>query len=260
MLDPFADAFEVSTHYVGTDFANDWPNIVEAIRARTEKPIYMKISPHHPVARTVRQGDLPKPARTGVVAVNSLGPTLKIDLANRQISNTQRRFRLRLDERTGDQAGRLAPPSTRSRQAAPRLTVIGVGGIKSADDVLEFLLAGASARADAFRGALARERVCTRRSSPDLPAALTKYGFASIRRSHSNRDSTTPVDYEGVVPTLHQGQVHSSAMLCVRRLSVSSRSRSPASSRSIRERASAAAFASRNARPKRSAKTRIARR
>ncbi len=47
-LDPFADAFEISTHYVGTDLTVI-KETVETIRKHTDKPVYMKISPIYPM-------------------------------------------------------------------------------------------------------------------------------------------------------------------------------------------------------------------
>jgi len=83
LLDPFADAFEVSTHYVGTDLSVI-SETVKAIRARTKKPIYMKISPHLPDPEGFAKA-ISGAGANGVVAINSLGPTLKIDLETRSI-------------------------------------------------------------------------------------------------------------------------------------------------------------------------------
>jgi dihydroorotate dehydrogenase subfamily 1 len=196
LLDPFADAFEVSTHYVGSNL-DTISNIVKAIRARTKKPIYMKISPHIPSPALFAKA-ISEAGASGVVAVNSLGPTLKIDLANRQI------------QYAGDSgfvwmSGPAIKPVAlatvyKIKQAAPHLTVIGVGGIKSADDVLEFLLAGASG-VQMLSAALLKGKSLYAKIIQDLPLALTRYGFSSMEEVIQT-GLKNHVDYEGVVPTL----------------------------------------------------------
>ena len=83
LLEPFADAFEVSTHYVGKDLSFI-QETVRTIRGETDKPVYMKISPNmdDPIAfaEAVR-----KAGATGIAAINTLGPTLKIDINSRKI-------------------------------------------------------------------------------------------------------------------------------------------------------------------------------
>ena len=84
LLDEFADAFEVSCHYVGTDHEK-MAETVRAIRKHTNKPFYMKISPHIPdpagFAHTIKAN-----GANGVVAINSLGPSMVIDVENRQMA------------------------------------------------------------------------------------------------------------------------------------------------------------------------------
>ncbi|MFA5006760.1 MAG: 4Fe-4S binding protein [Candidatus Izemoplasmatales bacterium] len=208
-LDGFADAFEVSTHYVGTDLAVIG-RTVAAIRARTKKPIYMKVSPHLPdvagFARTIREN-----GANGVVAINSLGPTMKVDLATRRI-------------RYGNADGyawtsgpvikNLALAAVRRiKTAAPELTVIGVGGIQSAEDVLEFLLAGASAT-QMLSGALLRGKDLYAKIVGDMPAALAKYGFSSMAEVAATRLDAS-VSYEPVPPVLDEAKC-TKCRLCVR--------------------------------------------
>ena len=175
-LDRFADAFEVSTHYVGTNL-DIISRIVETIRKHTKKPLYLKISPHIPnpeaFAKTVHEA-----GANGIVAINSLGPTMKIDPLKRQIVY-------------GNAAGYVwtSGPSIKPialatvykiKKAVPEMTIIGVGGIKSADDVIEFLLAGASA-VQMLSAALLRGKDLYRKIIADLPGALDKYGFKDVQ-------------------------------------------------------------------------------
>jgi dihydroorotate dehydrogenase (fumarate) len=175
MLDPFADAFEVSTHYVGTDLSVI-AKTVSTIRERTKKPIYIKISPHIPnpaaFAQAVRES-----GGNGIVAINSLGPTMKIDIENRSILyGNESGFAWT----SGPVIKNLALATVYAiKKAEPSLTVIGVGGIQSADDVIEFLLAGASA-VQMLSGALLRGKQLYAKIIEDLPERLEKYRFESV--------------------------------------------------------------------------------
>jgi dihydroorotate dehydrogenase (fumarate) len=208
-LDSFADAFEVSTHYVGTDLSVI-QNTVRTIRNRTRKPIYMKISPHLPdpegFAKAIVAG-----GANGVVAVNSLGPTMKIDLMNRRIVY-------------GNESGfvwtsgavikNLALATVyKIKKAMPSLTVIGTGGISKAEDVLEFLLAGADAT-QMLSGALLKGKNLYSKIIADLPQALEKYGFSSIEDVKKTRLSN-PVSYDPFFPVLNPEKC-TKCELCVR--------------------------------------------
>lgn len=181
-LDQFADAFEISTHYVGTDL-NQIKETVKAIRRNTAKPIYMKISPHIPnpegFARAIKEA-----GANGVVAINSLGPTMKIDIDNRSIIYSN-------DSGFVWTSGPAIKPIAlatvyKIKQAEPDLTVIGVGGIATADDVIEFLLAGASA-VQMLSAALLRGKNLYSKIIQDLPKALEKHGFKSIEEVINTR-------------------------------------------------------------------------
>ncbi|MFO7969646.1 MAG: 4Fe-4S binding protein [Bacillota bacterium] len=175
-VEKFADAFEISTHYVGTDLSVI-QDTVKAIRKNTDKPIYMKISPHIPnpegFAKAIKQA-----GANGVVAINSLGPTMKIDIDTRKIIYGN-------DKGFVWTSGPAIKPIAlatvyKIKQAEPSLTVIGVGGIKTADDVIEFLLAGASA-VQMLSSALLMGKTLYSKIIEALPKALKKHGFSSIQ-------------------------------------------------------------------------------
>lgn len=209
LLDRFADAFEVSTHYVGTDHSVIAAT-VQTIRKHTSKPIYMKISPHIPnpagFAKAIKDA-----GANGVVAVNSLGPTMKIDLASRSIQYGNESGFVWT---SGPVIKNLALATVYSiKKAEPSLTVIGVGGIASADDVLEFLLAGASA-VQMLSAALIRGKQLYEKIILDLPKALEKYGFASIEEV-INTGLTNNVRYKANLPELIEEKCIR-CMLCVK--------------------------------------------
>lgn len=195
-LDKYADAFEVSTHYVGKDLSVI-ANTVKTIRSHTDKPVYMKISPHIPdpvaFAKAVRDA-----GASGLVAINSLGPTMKIDVESKSIKYAPESGFVWM---SGPSIKNIALATVYTiKQAMPDFTVIGVGGIINATDVLEFLLAGADA-VQMLSGALLRGKDLYKKIIDDLPKTLEKYGFDSIE-DVKNTELKNPVTYTPRVPSL----------------------------------------------------------
>ncbi len=176
-LDKFADAFEISTHYVGKNL-DVIANTVKTIRKNTDKPVYMKISPHIPnpveFAKAVRDA-----GATGVVAINSLGPTMNIDIASRTVNYGGKSG---FSWTSGPVIKNLALAIVYTiKSALPDFTVIGTGGIQNADDIIEFLLAGANG-VQMLSGALLKGKNLYSEIIKDLPGALEKHGFNSIEQ------------------------------------------------------------------------------
>lgn len=174
-FDRFADAFEISTHYVGKDLTGIG-EAVHAVRAHTDKPVFFKLSPHIPEPVAFAETVLAAGAN-GIVAVNSLGPTLAVDLKRRSV---------RFGNTDGEvwTSGPVMRPLAlalvhRIRTALPECAIIGAGGIDSAESVLEFLLAGADA-VQMLSAAMLRGRGLYVDILHSLPGALKRYGFADI--------------------------------------------------------------------------------
>lgn len=204
LLDPFADAFEISTHYVGKDLSVI-AETVRTIRKNTDKPVYMKVSPHIPdpvgFAKAVRQA-----GATGIAAINSLGPTMNIDIDSRSIVYGN-----------ADGFAWTSGPVIKNlalaivyliKEEMPDFTVIGVGGIKSADDVIEFLLAGASG-VQMLSGALLKGKDLYGKIIADLPKSLEKYGFESIEEVKATALNKS-ISFDPKVPTVN----HDKCTLC----------------------------------------------
>lgn len=136
---PFADALEISTHYVGKDIQP----IVNSLKAalKSDKPVFMKISPGIPDVGGYAKR-LETEGASGFVAVNSVGPCLHINI------ETGLPF-------MGSKAGygwlsgkAIKPIALRHVYEIANsvsVPVIGVGGIASAEDAVEMMMAGASA-------------------------------------------------------------------------------------------------------------------
>ncbi|HEY8803692.1 MAG TPA: 4Fe-4S binding protein, partial [Clostridium sp.] len=175
-LNEYADAFEVSTHYVGKDL-EVIAQTVKSIRNNTDKPFFMKISPHIPdvigFAKMAKEN-----GASGIVAINSLGPSMIIDIQKRKVL-------------LGNEEGEVwtSGPSikpialaivNRIKEAVPDFTIIGVGGVSSAEDLIEFLLAGADG-VQMLSSALIKGKDLYEKIIKDLPKTLQYYGFNSIQ-------------------------------------------------------------------------------
>jgi len=181
---------------------------VKTIRKYTKKPIYMKISPHinEPVlfAKTVK-----KAGATGIAAINSLGPTMKIDIKNQSIIHGNEKG---FAWTSGPAIKSLALATVYLiKKALPDFTVIGVGGIQSADDVIEFLLAGADG-VQMLSGALLKGKNLYSKIINDLPKTLEKYGFESVEQVKKTY-LTVETSLKPKLPQLDQAKC-TECMLC----------------------------------------------
>ena len=139
LVKPYADAVELSTHYVGTDVGP----IVEAMKAAKKAldcPVFMKMSPHTDI-QTIAKA-LEDAGADGLVMINSLGPCMAID--------TETGYPI-----MGSESGYgwlsgapIRPTAIRNIYDASKVVnipIIGVGGVTCGRDAAEMLMAGASA-------------------------------------------------------------------------------------------------------------------
>ena len=175
-LDDFADAYEISTHYVGKDLA-PMEKTMTMLRELTDKPVYMKVSPHFPDPVAFAQMVM-EHGGNGIVAINSVGPCMKIDLESRSVPIGNANGQVWL---SGPAIKPIALALVNQiKSAVPECEIIGVGGVASAEDVLEFLLAGANA-VEILSAALLQGRGLYTKIIEELPSALKKYHFSSIK-------------------------------------------------------------------------------
>jgi dihydroorotate dehydrogenase (NAD+) catalytic subunit len=177
--EPGITAFEVNISCPnikegGISFGHDPDKAFEVVRAvveETERPVWVKLSPN-----TDRVLDVARAAEAAgadaLTAINTL-VGMAIDLDRRRPA-------------LGGGSGGLSGPAIRpvgirivyevSRTVA--IPVVGMGGIESARDALEYLVAGASA-VMVGTATFGRPDAMTR-VIEELPAALRRYGFGSV--------------------------------------------------------------------------------
>ncbi len=205
-VDEFADFFEVSTHY-GMD---ELGHLVEKICSLTDKPVFVKLSPHIQdyiafVEKAVEHG------AKGIVAINSLGPGMVVDLKSRSVT-------------IGVDGGKswISGPSIKPialhrvasiRKAFPNLPIIACGGVEKAEDVLEFILAGADL-VQMLSSSMIKGRELFDKIVSDLPAVMTRYEIDSIEELRNTALSTTPLGKGGHPVVDHN--VCTKCRLCLR--------------------------------------------
>ncbi|WP_017471826.1 dihydroorotate dehydrogenase [Amphibacillus jilinensis] len=146
--------------------------VTQRVKAASHVPVYVKLSPNVTdiveIAQAVEQA-----GADGLTMINTL-TGMKIDLKKRQ-------------PLLANQVGGLSGPAIKpiairmiyQVYQAVDIPIIGMGGITSTDDVIEFLLAGASAVAIGtanFKNPLICSEIIEQ-----LPQALQKYHFASVK-------------------------------------------------------------------------------
>jgi dihydroorotate dehydrogenase (NAD+) catalytic subunit len=153
--------------------------VTAAVKAVTKKPVYMKLSPNvtdiAAIARACEEG-----GADGITLINTLLGMLIDPRTGRPIVSTKM---------SGFSGPAIKPVALRmvyQAAAAVNIPIIGVGGISTADDVLEFMSAGASAVQVGAQN-LVDPFACPK-IIEELPRKLDEYGIGSLQeiigRSH----------------------------------------------------------------------------
>ena len=147
-------------------------NITKAVRRVTKKPLIIKLSPNVTdivsIAKACEAG-----GADGVSLINTL-LGMRIDLKKRKpiIANKTGGF-------SGPAIKPVAVRMVYQVYDAVKIPIVGMGGISTADDVIEFMLAGASA-VEVGAENLVNPYAC-RDIIDNLPAAMEKYGIKNLK-------------------------------------------------------------------------------
>lgn len=173
LVKPWADALELSTHYVG----NDLSPIIKALKAAksaVDVPVLMKLSPHpniQEIAKAVEEA-----GADGLVMINSFGPCMGIDLETGLPL---------MGSKTG--YGWLSGPAIKpiavrcvfDAARVIKIPIFAVGGIGSGRDAAEMIMAGASAVQVCTAGILKGPAVYGR-IVRELEEFLDSHGYSDI--------------------------------------------------------------------------------
>lgn len=163
-----------NVHGGGMSFGTDPASaalVVEAVRKVTDKPLIVKLTPNVadiiPIARACEDA-----GADGISLINTL-VGMRIDLKTR---------RPVLARQTGGYSGPgIFPVALRmvwQVAGAVHIPVVGMGGVSSAQDVIEMMLAGATA-VQVGTANLVEPTIC-RDIIMDLPRVMERYGITSL--------------------------------------------------------------------------------
>ena len=164
-----------NVHGGGMSFGTDpcmAADVVSAVRRATDKPLIIKLSPNVTDIVSIAKA-CEDAGADGISLINTL-MGMRLDLRRRRplIANT-----------TGGYSGPAVFPVALRMvyqvSAAVSVPVVGMGGISSAEDVLEMMMAGASAVE--IGAANLVNPFASRDIISDLPDAMNKYGISSLK-------------------------------------------------------------------------------
>lgn len=175
-VDPFVDGYEVNPRYASQvgDFSAVGALVAET-RKITERPIWVKMNGaafSDPIAYAracVENG------ANGVIAATAIGPNMVIDLKKR---------RPMIGPTYVWTSGPAIKPYALAmiymiKNAMPDISILATGGVSSAQDVVEYLLAGADA-VEVLSIAMLKGKHYYSKIIEELPGALKEFGFSSV--------------------------------------------------------------------------------
>jgi len=205
MFDDLADAFELSTHYVADD-PELMKHLIRTVKKHTDKPVFLKFDPSVPEPEVMAKA-VEEAGGDGIVAINSLGPGYPLyrELKSSPLGSTHGFGWI-----SGPVIKPIALAMVKRVASSCNLPIIGVGGISSADDVIDFIMAGASA-VQLLSGALLYGKSIYKKIIADLPKKLEALGYNSINEIKGLATNSNPeVSYEKRTPKID----HSKCVKC----------------------------------------------
>jgi len=164
-----------NVHGGGMSFGTDCgqaAGVVRAVKAVTTKPVLIKLTPNVTDVVSVAKACQDAGA-DGISLINTL-LGMRIDLKTRKpvLANTMGGY-------SGPGVFPVALRMVWQVAHAVKIPVVGMGGVSSAEDVLEMLMAGAAA-VEVGAANLVDPWAC-RRIIEDLPGAMDRYGIRTLR-------------------------------------------------------------------------------
>lgn len=171
----FADAFELSTHYVAND-PELMRELIKTVKKHTEKPVFLKFDPSIPEPELMANV-IEDAGGDGIVMINSLGPAYPLNVYHgKSPLGSENGF----GWISGPVIKNLSLAMVKRVARSCNLPIIGVGGISNARDVIEFIMAGASA-VQLLSAALINGKDIYIRILNELPRVIEELGHNSIR-------------------------------------------------------------------------------
>lgn len=170
---PFADALELSTHYVGDD-TRPMQDAIRAAKRAVDVPVFVKMSPFRDVVAGARAALAA--GADGLAAVNSFGPAFGLDIeTGMPVMGSKEGY--------GWLSGAaLKPLGLRCVYDIAQITdkpILAVGGVSHGLDAIEYMMAGASA-VQVCTAAILRGPQVHGKIARDMSAWLDEHGYTSV--------------------------------------------------------------------------------
>ncbi len=174
---PFADAFELSTHYLGGD-TSPVERAIKAAKESCDLPIFVKLSPQVDIPTFARAAE--KAGADGIVLINSFGPCLDIDLkTGKSVMGSDTGY----GWLSGKAIFPLALRCVYQAAQAVDIPIIGVGGISSGTDAIKMIMAGAVA-VQTCTAAILEGPTVYGRIVKEMESYMEKAGYQSLQDFH----------------------------------------------------------------------------
>jgi ferredoxin len=168
------DGIEFSLHYLGTDY-KPILEIAKTLREAVEVPIFSKLSPHILNLPEFSKA-LEKAGVDGIVAVNSYGPSLHIDV---ETAKPTLGGEFGYGWMSGPAIKPLALRCVADIARSVRIPVIGCGGVLKGTDAIEYFMAGASA-VQICTGAILNGPKIYSKVDSEIKEFMVNHDYASI--------------------------------------------------------------------------------
>lgn len=171
----FADALELSTHYIGED-PRPMMDAIRAAKEAVQVPVLVKLSPlgrEMVVAAQAAQ----EAGADGLVLINSFGPCLAIDVeSGLPLMGSETGY----GWLSGPALKPLAMRCIFDVARTVSLPILGVGGITRGVDAIEMMMAGASA-VQVCTAAILKGPAVLGKIASEMDAWLEGHGYASLK-------------------------------------------------------------------------------
>ncbi|MFW6029320.1 MAG: 4Fe-4S dicluster-binding protein [Halanaerobiales bacterium] len=209
-VEKYADALELSTHYLG----DDPTPVIESVKAAksvVDIPVMVKLSPQVDIPTFAKAAE--EAGADGIVLINSFGPTLDIDIdTGKPLMGSDNGF----GWLSGKAIFPLALRCVFQAVNAVDIPVLAVGGISSGEDAIKMIMAGAEAVQVCTEAIINGPEVYGKIAS-EIDEYLDKNGYDSLEeiRGMAQENAPKSANYETIPPTVNR-EACTGCNLCVR--------------------------------------------
>ncbi|MBS3811543.1 MAG: 4Fe-4S binding protein [Halanaerobiales bacterium] len=196
-VEKYADALELSTHYLGND-TTPMEESIKAAKDEVEIPVFVKLSPQIDIPEFAEAAE--KAGADGIVLINSFGPTLDINPeTGKPLMGSENGF----GWLSGEAIFPLALRAVYQAANNVNIPVIGVGGIDSGIKVAKMFMAGASA-VQVCTEAIVNGPHVYEKINNELNNFLDKNNYQSLKdiQNLTAKVMQKEANYDTIVPTV----------------------------------------------------------